>query len=82
MNRQEIEKQVRGAFTSPGPARAAALSEVRAFFDYPEALHALLLEVGPEVPPSVAVLRRALERGGQWVWAAHRILTNRGASAA
>src|SRR5262245_36852150 len=37
MNRQEIETQVRGAFTSPGPAREAALSEVRAFFDYPEA---------------------------------------------
>jgi hypothetical protein len=82
MNRQEIEKQVHGAFTSPGPAREAALSEVRAFFDYPEALHALLREVGPEIPPSVAVLHRALERGGQWAWATHRIPTNREASAA
>jgi hypothetical protein len=82
MNRQEIEKQVHGAFTSPGPARAAALSEVRAFFDYPEASHALLLEVGPEIPPGVAVLRRALERGGQWAWAARRAPANRGASAA
>jgi hypothetical protein len=27
MNQQEIEKQVHGAFTSPGPARDAALSE-------------------------------------------------------
>ena len=82
MNRQEIEKQVRGAFTSPGPARDAALSEVRAFFDYPEALQALLLEVGPEIPPSVAVLHRALERGGQWAWVAPRIPKNREASAA
>jgi hypothetical protein len=82
MNRQEIENQVHGAFTSPGPARDAALSEVRAFFDYPEALHALLLEVGPEIPPGVAVLHRALERGWQWAWVAHRLPRNREASAA
>jgi hypothetical protein len=82
MNRQEIESQVQGAFATPGPARDAALSEVRAFFDYPEALRALLLEVGPGIPPSVAVLRRALERGGQWAWAAPRIPTNREAFAA
>jgi hypothetical protein len=82
MNRQEIEKQVRRAFTSPGPARDAALSEVRAFFDYPEALHALLHEVGAEIPPGVAVLHRALERGGQWAWSAHRFPKNREASVA
>jgi hypothetical protein len=82
MNRQEIETQVHGAFTSPGPAREAALSEVRAFFDYPEALQALLLEVGPEIPPSVAVLHRAIERGGQWAWAARRIPATREAPAA
>ena len=82
MNRQEVEKQVQGAFRSPGPARDAALSEVRVFFDYPEALQALLLEVGPEISPSVAVLHRALERGGQWAWAARRAPANRGASAA
>ena len=82
MNRQEIEKQVRGAFTSPGLARDAALSEVRAFFDYPEALKALRIEAGPEIPPSVAVLRRALERGGQWAWTARHIPTNHEASVA
>jgi hypothetical protein len=82
MNRQEIEKQVHGAFTSSGPAREAALSEVRAFFDYPEALQALLLEVGPEIPPSVAVLHRALEWGGQWAWAARRLSGKQEASAA
>jgi hypothetical protein len=82
MNRQEIETHVHGAFASSRPARDAALSEVRAFFDYPEALQALLLEVGPAIPPGVAVLHRALERGGQWAWAVHRISTNREASAA
>src|SRR3954453_5726186 len=76
MNRQEIEKQVHGIFTSPGPARDAAISEVRVFFDYPEALQALRGEVGPEIPPSVAVLRRALERGGQWTWAARHMPAN------
>jgi hypothetical protein len=81
MNRPEIEKQVRGAFTSPGPARAAALSEVRAFFDFPEALQALLLEVGPEIPPGAAVLHRALERGWQWAGAAHRISANQTSAA-
>ena len=65
MNRQEIETQIHGIFTSPGPARAAALSEVRVFFEYPEALQALRLEVGLEIPPCVAALRRALERGRQ-----------------
>ena len=82
MNRQEIEMRVHGAFTSPGPARDAALSEVRAFFDYPEALQALRLEVGPEIPPGVAVLHRALERGGLWAWAAHRIPNDQQTSAA
>jgi hypothetical protein len=77
MNRQEIKKQVHGAFTSPGPARDAALSEVRAFFDHPEALRALLFEVDPEIPPTAAVLHRALERGRRWAWAAHRITTKR-----
>jgi hypothetical protein len=82
MIRQEIENQVHGAFASPGPARDAALSEVRVFFDYPDALQALRREVGPEVPPDVAVLRRALERGGQWAWAGHRIPTNQEAAVA
>src|SRR5262245_23257769 len=76
MSRQEIEEQVHGVFTSPGPARDAALSEVRAFFDYPEALQALRLEVGPAIPPGVAVLCQAIERGVQWAWAAHHIRTN------
>jgi hypothetical protein len=75
MNRQEIEKQIHEIFTSPGPARAA-LSEVRVFFDYPEALQALRREVGPEIPPGVAVLRHALERGRQWAWAVRHIRTN------
>jgi hypothetical protein len=82
VNRREIEDQVHGVFSSPGPARDAALSEVGVFFDYPEALHALRIEVGPEIPPSVAVLHRALERGGQWAWAAHPIPTNQKASEA
>jgi hypothetical protein len=82
MNRQEIEQQVHGAFSFPGLARDAALSEVRVFFDYPEALQALLLEVGPAIAPGVAVLHRAIERGGQWAWTAHRIATNREPSAA
>jgi hypothetical protein len=82
MNRQEIEKQIHGIFTSPGPARAAALSEVRVFFEYPEALQALRLEVGLEIPPCVAVLRRALERGRQWAWAVHHIPTDQEASVA
>src|SRR5262249_36026100 len=82
MNRQEIEKQVHGIFTSPGPARDAALSEVGVFFDYPDALQALRPEVGPEIPPGAAVLRRALERGGQWAWAAHHSPTNQKASVA
>lgn len=75
MNRQAIEMHVCWAFTSPGPARDAALSEVGVFFAYPEALNALRLEVGLEIPPSLAVLRRALERGKQWTWAARRIPT-------
>jgi hypothetical protein len=82
MNRQEIEKQIHEIFTSPGPARAAALSEVRDFFNYPEALQALRREVGPEVPPCVAVLRRALERGRQWAWAVRHIPTNQEAAVA
>ena len=82
MNRKEIEKQVHEVFTSPGPARDAALSEVRVFFDYPDALQALRLEVGPEIPPSVAVLCHALERGVQWAWAVHHSPTNQEASVA
>jgi hypothetical protein len=82
MNRREIERQVHRFFTSAGPARDAALSEVRTFFEYPEALQALLLEFGPEISPSVAVLHRALERGRQWAWAAPRIPANRVALAA
>jgi hypothetical protein len=82
MNRQEIENQIHGIFTSPGPARAAALSEVKVFFEYPEALQALRREVGPEIPPCVAVLHRALERGMQWAWAVPHIPTNQGASRA
>jgi hypothetical protein len=78
MNDQEIEKQVRGTFTSPGPARDAALSDVRAFAEYPETLQALLLEVSPEFLSSVAALLRALESGQQWARACDATATNPG----
>jgi len=82
MNRRAIEKQVRETFTSPGPARDAALSETRAFVEYPETLQALLLEVSPELLSSVAALLRALERGGQWARACDGTPNKPGASGA
>jgi hypothetical protein len=66
MNRESIEERLHRYFGSARTALAAALSEVKECFAYPEYLSAILHELGPDVPADDAVVQWAITRGRQW----------------
>jgi hypothetical protein len=66
VNRKRIEEEILVYFGSARAAQGAALSEVEVFFRFPDALHALMREVGTAVSMEAAVMQRAIERGKQW----------------